>query len=90
MLLQSHEFIPRALDDPLKLRQKVCVHRVVACLEGFNCLLAAGDKDRKQGYFLSVRPRLDLTSLPRYAAAKTTARALASATLRRASITRSA
>jgi hypothetical protein len=75
-LPQSQKFSPRALDNPLKLRQKVVVHRVVARLESFNRLLAAGNQDGEQGYFLSVGSRLDLANLPRYAATETVSRAL--------------
>ena len=71
LLPQSFEFYPRALDNPLKFGQKGGVHGVVARLEGFYRLLAAGDQDRQQRCLLFVRTGLDVRSLPRYAAAKT-------------------
>lgn len=72
LLPQSSEFHPRALDNPLEVGQKIGVHRVVARLEGFYRLLAAGDQDRQQRCLLFVRSGLDVRSLPRYTAAKTT------------------
>jgi hypothetical protein len=71
VLSQSSEFYPRALDNPLKLGQEFGVHRVVARLEGFYRLLAAGDQNRQQRCLLCVRSVLDVRTLPRYAAAKT-------------------
>lgn len=68
---QSFEFYPRAFDNPLKFGQEVGVHGVVARLEGFYRLLAAGDQDRQQRCLLFVRSGLDVRTLPRYAAAKT-------------------
>lgn len=61
---QSSEFYPRAFDNPLKVGQEVGVHGVVARLEGFYRLLAAGDQDRQQRCLLFVRSGLDVRTLP--------------------------
>jgi hypothetical protein len=86
---QGCAFLPRALHDSLQVREKLRVYRIVACFESLNRLLTAADQDREQRDFLLVRVRFDPRFLPRYAAVETI-RALASAKLRRASITRSA
>ena len=61
---QRHKFVPRALDNPLQVGQKVSVHGIRTRLEGFDCLLSRGDQDREQGLFLVVDLTFDLAYLP--------------------------
>jgi len=83
-LPQCHEFVPRPLDNPLKISQKVHVHGIITRLKSLDRLLAAGDEDREQGYLLPVGPRLHRLTLPRYAAAKTPSALLCNEALRQA------
>jgi hypothetical protein len=75
-LLQCRKLCPRALDNPLQVRQEVSIHRIRARVEGLECLLSSSDQDREQGLLLAVSPRLDPRRVPAYAAAEPSARAL--------------
>lgn len=68
-ILQRLEFVARAFDYPLKFHYEVAINRVVACMEGLNRLLAAGDQNSKQRDFLLLGR--DEGALAAYAASET-------------------
>ena len=83
MLGKRGEFVARPGDDPLKLREELSVHGIVARLERLDRFLAAGDQDSEQRDFLFLGA--DAGALAACAASETL-RAWASGEARRATM----
>jgi hypothetical protein len=62
---QGGQFLPRAVNDPLQVDNEVGVYRVIARVEGLDCLLTASDENREQRDFSFVRASFDSRVLPR-------------------------
>jgi hypothetical protein len=63
--------LPRALDYALQIGEEVGIDRVIARLEGFDRLLAAGDQDLEQRNLSVFRSSFEPSCLPRHAATET-------------------